>query len=66
MTPEAAPALESGSVRGADGRTSGGELEDPAILVTADDKVCAACIRGPETAAPTMAKLLAAGAGALS
>ncbi len=43
-----------------------GTVEDPAILVTADDKVCAACIRGPETAAPTMAKLLAAGAGALS
>jgi hypothetical protein len=39
-------------------------VSDPTILVTDDDKACAACVLGPETAAPTLAKLLAAGAGA--
>ena len=39
-----------------------GTMEDPAVLVTDDDKDCAACVLGPETADPTMAKLLAAGA----
>lgn len=34
-------------------------MNDPAVLVTADDKACRACVLGPETARPSMAKALA-------
>jgi triacylglycerol lipase len=33
-------------------------MQDPRLLITSDDKVCAACVRGPERAEPTLAKLL--------
>jgi triacylglycerol lipase len=35
-------------------------MTDPAVLVTSDDIACAACVLGPESAIPTVAKLLAA------
>jgi len=35
-----------------------GTMEDKDVLVTPDDKACAACVLGPETAAPTLAKVL--------
>ncbi len=38
----------------------------PGVVRTDDDKQCAACILGPETASPTMAKLLAGIAGGMS
>ena len=35
-------------------------MTDPDVLVTADDQACAACILGPETGAPTIAKVISA------
>lgn len=43
-----------------------GTMDDPAVLVTDDDKACAACVLAPETAAPTLAKLFAFTATAVS
>ena len=43
-----------------------GTMQDPALLVTADDEACAACVLGPETATPTLAKLLAPAAATLA
>ncbi|HTW68817.1 MAG TPA: hypothetical protein VME47_02915 [Acetobacteraceae bacterium] len=40
-------------------------MDDKDVLVTPDDKACAACVLGPETAAPTLAKLLTTGAMAI-
>ena len=36
----------------------------PDVLITDDDKACAACVLGPETGAPTLAKAMSLIAGA--
>ena len=35
-------------------------MADPDVLVTSDDQSCAACVLGPETGAPTIAKAMSA------